>query len=83
MIVIRMARAGKKNSPFYHVVAAEKFKPRDGKYLERLGTYKPEVKDDAKKLTLDMAAVDTWIKKGAIPSPLVAQLIKKTKKSQK
>ena len=78
MVVIRLARAGTKNKPFFHIVAAESRGPRDGKYLERLGLYNPKTKENAKKITLDKPAYDVWVKKGAQPSETVARLVKFT-----
>ena len=76
MIVLRFTRAGTNNKPFFRLVAAEARGPRDGKYLERLGTYNPKIKDETKKLNVDMLAVQAWLKKGAIPSETVAKYLK-------
>ncbi|MGE4233280.1 MAG: 30S ribosomal protein S16 [Bacteriovoracia bacterium] len=75
-VVIRMARAGTNKKPVYHIVAADKDRPRDGKYLQRLGLYNPKAKDAKSKITLDMDAYQAWVKKGAIPSETVGQLVK-------
>ncbi len=75
MVVIRMARAGTNNKPFYHLVACEKRGSRDGKYLERLGTYDPKAKDIKARIKFDLDAINAWIKKGAKPSETVGQLI--------
>ena len=75
--VIRLRREGARNKPFYRVVAADKRSPRDGKFLELLGTYDPKQKIDATKLKLDR--IEFWIKNGALPSDTVRSLIKKTK----
>ena len=75
MVVIRMARAGTNNKPFYHLVAAEKRGSRDGKYLERLGTYDPKAKDVNARIKFNLDAINVWIKKGAQPSETVGQLI--------
>ena len=74
-VVLRMTRRGVKKKPFYRIVAADSRSPRDGKFLEMLGTYDPlksknNIKIDAEKVT-------SWIKKGAKPSETVAALLKK------
>lgn len=79
-VVIRMARAGTNKKPFYHLVAADKERPRDGKYLERLGTFDPKLKDRAKRLVVDRAAVEAWVKKGAKVSETVGHLLKQAAK---
>ena len=75
--VIRLRREGTKNKPFYRVVAADKRSPRDGKFLELLGTYDPKHKNNTTKLNLDR--IDFWMKNGALPSDTVRSLIKKAK----
>ncbi|MBI2606352.1 MAG: 30S ribosomal protein S16 [Deltaproteobacteria bacterium] len=82
MIVIRMARAGTNNKPFFHIVAAEKRGPRDGKYLERLGYYMPKEKDPTKKIVINLDAANAWLKKGAKASETVGQLLKLAAKSK-
>ena len=74
-VVLRMTRRGAKKRPFYRIVAADSRSPRDGRFLEMLGTYDPlkaenSIKVDAEKIT-------SWIKKGAKPSQTVASLLKK------
>ena len=77
--VIRLRREGAKNKPFYRVVAADKRSPRDGKFLELLGTYDPKQKTSVTKLNLDR--IDFWVKNGALPSDTVRSLIKKAKQN--
>ena len=68
-VVIRMARAGTKKRPFYHIVAADSRSPRDGRFIERLGYYNPLLaKDKEERLKLDMDKVKSSIGKGAQPS---------------
>jgi small subunit ribosomal protein S16 len=68
-VVIRMARAGTKKRPFYHIVAADSRAPRDGRFIERLGYFNPLLpKDKEDRLKLDMDKVKAWIGKGAQPS---------------
>ena len=77
-VVIRMARAGTKKRPFYHIVAADSRAPRDGRFIERLGYYNPLLpKDKEERLKLDMDKVKDWIKKGAQPSDRVMRFLDK------
>ncbi len=74
-VVIRLSRRGAKKRPFYRVVAADSRSPRDGKFLEILGTFDPLKSEDNFKVDAEKAA--SWIKKGARPSQTVASLLKK------
>ena len=77
-LVIRMARAGTKKRPFYHIVAADSRSPRDGRFIERLGYYNPLLpKDKEERLKLDMDKVKSWIVKGAQPSDRVMRFLDK------
>ena len=76
---IRMQRRGSKKRPFYAVVAADSKMPRDGRFLEKLGTYDP--RKETGGIHLEMARVDHWIGVGALPSDTVAGLIKKTREA--
>jgi small subunit ribosomal protein S16 len=72
---IRLARHGTKKRPFYRIVAASKEAPRDGRFLEQLGHYDPtRVPADLK---IHMEKLESWIRKGAIPSPTVLRLMKR------
>lgn len=75
MVTIRLARAGAKKRPFYHVVATEKRNPRDGRFIERLGFYNPGARGAEPKLVLDLAKVQQWQKNGAQVSDRVAYLV--------
>ena len=75
-VVLRMTRRGAKKKPFYRIVAADSRCPRDGKFLELLGTYDPLKSED--NIKVDTDKVTSWIKKGAKPSQTVASLLKKT-----
>jgi small subunit ribosomal protein S16 len=78
MLTIRMARAGTKKRPFYHIVAADSRSPRDGRFIERLGYYNPLLpKDREERLKLDMDKVKSWIVKGAQPSDRVMRFLDK------
>ncbi|KMP11063.1 30S ribosomal protein S16 [Candidatus Nitromaritima sp. SCGC AAA799-C22] len=74
-VVLRLTRRGTKKKPFYRIVAADSRCPRDGRFLEVLGTYDPLKTENNIKVDADKAA--TWIKKGAQPSQTVASLLKK------
>jgi len=76
-VVIRLRREGRKNRPFYRVVAADSRDKRDGKFLELLGSYDPKNAKDTVSLKLDR--VEHWVKQGAKPSDTVKTLIKKAK----
>ena len=73
---IRLSRGGAKKRPFYKIVVAEALSPRDGKFIERLGSYNPMVpKDHAERLVLDVERAKYWISKGAQPTLRVAKMI--------
>ena len=73
MLKIRMARAGAKKKPFYHIVVADSRNPRDGSFLERLGTYDPKLpKDSDKRVILNGDRIKHWVSKGAQVSDRVA-----------
>lgn len=74
-VVIRLTRRGAKKRPFYRIVAADSRCPRDGRFLEILGTYDPLKEKDNCKIDNEKAAA--WIQKGARPSKTVASLLKK------
>lgn len=76
MVKIRLARAGAKKRPFYHVVATESRSSRDGRFIERLGYYNPNARGGEHKLVLDAARVDHWKSQGAQISDRVAHLVK-------
>jgi len=75
-LVIRMARAGTKKRPVYHIVVADSRSPRDGRFIERLGYFNPLLpKDKAERLKLDLEKVQAWMKKGAQPSDRVTRFL--------
>ena len=75
-VVLRMARAGTKKRPVYHIVAADSRSPRDGRFIERLGYYNPLLpKDKPERLKLDMDKVKSWMVKGAQPSDRVMRFL--------
>ncbi len=74
-VKIRLARHGAKKRPFYRIVVADVESPRDGRFLEIVGTYNP-LKEPAEVMVKD-ERVDYWIKQGAIPTDTVKSLLKK------
>lgn len=78
-VVIRLRREGGKNRPFYRVVVADKRSPRDGKFIEEVGSYDPQGKNMESPLKLQR--IEHWVKQGAKPSETVASLIKKNRKA--
>ena len=73
---IRLARAGTKKRPYYHVVIADSRAPRDGCFIERLGHFNPLVAKDAKdRLKLDLEKVKAWLAKGATPTDRVLRFL--------
>lgn len=78
MVKIRLQRVGKKKAPFYHVVVADSRSPRDGKIVEKIGTYNPMT--DPATIELNNEKVAEWIKNGAKPTDTVKALIEKATK---
>jgi small subunit ribosomal protein S16 len=75
-VVLRMARAGTKKRPVYHIVAADSRFPRDGRFIERLGYFNPLLpKDHKDRLKLDLDKVKAWIAKGAQPSDRIMRFL--------
>jgi len=73
-VKIRLARRGKKHAPFYHVVVADERMPRDGRFIEILGTYDPSKKDE--KFAGKKDRVEFWLGNGAKPTETVSKLFK-------
>jgi small subunit ribosomal protein S16 len=71
-VKIRLTRIGSKKQPFYRIVVADSRSPRDGKFIEKIGTYDP--KTDPSTITVDKERAVDWIKKGAKPSNTVQKL---------
>src|ERR1700730_10329611 len=76
-VAIRLRREGALNSPYFKVVVTDSRSPRDGKFIEIVGTYDP--KKVGQNSTLKLDRIEHWISKGAQPSDTVRSLIKKTK----
>src|SRR5580704_15500797 len=76
MLAMRMTRHGTKKRPFYHIVIADSRYPRDGRFIEKVGTYNPMLgKEDAKRVILVEERVKHWVKMGAQPSDRVARFL--------
>jgi small subunit ribosomal protein S16 len=73
---IRLARGGAKKRPYYRIVIADARSPRDGRFIERIGTYDPlKGKDDAARVTLDAEKAKAWLAKGAQPTDRVLRFL--------
>ena len=73
---IRLARGGAKKRPFYRIVVAEASSPRDGRYVERVGTYNPMVpKEHEQRMTLNSERIIFWLGKGAKPTERVHKML--------
>ncbi|HEY9163398.1 MAG TPA: 30S ribosomal protein S16 [Magnetovibrio sp.] len=73
---IRLSRGGAKKRPYYRIVVADARNPRDGRFIERVGTYNPMLaKDNADRITLDAERIKHWISQGAQPSDRVARFL--------
>ena len=77
-VKIRLARAGAKKRPFYRIVAADERAPRDGRFIEKLGTYNPLLPgDSAERVTLDVERIQHWLSHGAQPTDRVLRFLDK------
>ena len=73
---IRLARGGAKKRPFYRIVVADSRSPRDGRYIEKIGTFDPlKAKDAADRVVLDLEKAKAWLGKGAQPTDRVARIL--------
>ncbi|MFH1531111.1 MAG: 30S ribosomal protein S16 [Pseudomonadota bacterium] len=79
-VKIRLARHGKKKHPFYRIIAADSQAKRDGRFIEMLGTYDPNL--DPAAVTLVDERIQYWIGKGAIPTDTVRSLLRKHMKAE-
>jgi len=76
MLKIRLARGGAKKRPYYSIVVADSHSPRDGRFIEKVGTYNPLLKkDDPQRVTLKVESLQAWIAKGAQPTDRVARFL--------
>ena len=78
MVIIRLARGGSKNRPFFNVVVADSRNRRDGRFIERVGFYNPIAAEGQESVRLQMERVTYWQSKGAQLSDAVAKLVKRS-----
>ena len=78
-VKLRLTRRGAKKKPFYRIVAADSEAPRDGRFLDIVGTYDPNY--DPATVVLKNDKIDYWLGQGAIPTETVANIIKKARKA--
>ena len=76
MVIIRLARSGAKKNPYYFVTVADERRPRDGKFIERLGFFNPSASGQEERLRIDLDKLNDWIGKGAQVSERVQSLVK-------
>ena len=74
---LRLARAGTKKRPYYHIVLADARSPRDGRFIEKIGHYDPMLADDSKRVTLDAERASHWLSVGAQPTDRVLRFLDK------
>jgi small subunit ribosomal protein S16 len=77
MLKIRLARGGAKKRPYYHIVIADSRSPRDGRFIEKVGSYNPLLPKDAQRVTLKAERITEWLSKGAQPTDRVARFLAK------
>jgi small subunit ribosomal protein S16 len=76
MLRIRLTRGGTKKRPYYSIIIADSHAPRDGRFIEKVGTYNPLLKkDDPNRVTLKLESITAWLAKGAQPSDRVARFL--------
>lgn len=76
MLRIRLTRGGTKKRPYYSIIIADSHAPRDGRFIEKVGTYNPLLKkDDPSRVTLKLESITAWLAKGAQPSDRVARFL--------
>jgi small subunit ribosomal protein S16 len=76
MLKIRLTRGGTKKRPYYSIVVADSHSPRDGRFIEKVGTYNPLLKkEDPARVTLKLESIQEWLKKGAQPTDRVARFL--------
>lgn len=72
---IRLARAGSKKRPYYHIVVADVRAPRDGRFIESIGSWNPLLGKDAERVKIDQERVQHWMSKGALPTDRVLRFL--------
>jgi small subunit ribosomal protein S16 len=78
-VKLRLSRAGAKKNPYYHLVAADSRKPRDGAFIEAIGSFYPNRKGE--EFTVDTERLSHWLKVGAVPTGTVGEMLKRYHKA--
>ncbi len=81
MVKIRLQRQGAKKAPFYHIVVADSRSPRDGKIIEKIGSYDPMTEPST--IVIDNAKFEQWVKNGAKPTDSVKNIVERAAKLEK
>ena len=76
MVVIRLSRSGNKNRPYFNVVVADSRKPRDGRFIERVGFYNPMAREGSETLRLETDRIEYWQEHGALLSETMTRIVK-------
>jgi len=76
MVVIRLSRSGNKNRPYFNVVVADSKKPRDGRFIERIGFYNPMARVGSETLRLEIGRIEYWQEHGALLSDTMTRIVK-------
>ncbi len=74
---LRLARGGSKKRPFYSIVVADSRSPRDGRFIEKIGTFNPLLPDDAQRVVMDKERAAHWLAQGALPTDRVLRFLDK------
>jgi small subunit ribosomal protein S16 len=82
MVKIRLTRGGAKKRPFYHIVAADERRARDGRFIERMGFFNPVAAGNDPRLRLDLARIDYWVSVGAQLSTRVRTLVEESRSAK-
>lgn len=82
MVKIRLTRGGAKKRPFYHIVAADERRARDGRFIERMGFFNPVAAGNDERLRLDLARIDYWVSVGAQLSTRVRSLVEESRSAK-
>jgi small subunit ribosomal protein S16 len=80
MVRVRLARAGAKKRPFYHIIVTDKEKPRDGRFMERIGLYDPS--RPISEVRIDQGRLDYWVQRGARVSERVHKIVNKYRRAE-
>ncbi|MCZ6828168.1 MAG: 30S ribosomal protein S16 [Gammaproteobacteria bacterium] len=79
MVTIRLARSGSKKRPFFHLTVTDSRKPRNGRFIERVGFFNPIARGQEERLRVDLDRIDYWLSQGAQVSDRVSMLVKESR----